>query len=74
MMKVYFFTSFIFWKLFVVVSIFTKNFLCMIVKYFFMEAIHVIDITQLRNFLVKCRQVAANNKCSVDKASTVATY
>ena len=74
MMKVYFFTSFIYWKLFVVVSFFTKKFLCMIVKYFIMEAIHVKDFTQLRNFLLKCRPVATNNKCSVHKASTVATF
>ena len=36
-----------------------------------MEAIHVKDFTQLRNFLLKCRPVATNNKCSVH---TVATF
>ena len=51
MITVYFFSSFIFRQLFVVISFFTKKFLCMIVKYVFRVAIHMKNIFQFLKFL-----------------------
>ena len=46
MITVYFTSSFLFWQLLVVISLFTKKFLYMIVKYVFRVAIHMKNIFQ----------------------------
>ena len=47
--------------------LFTMNFLYIIVKYLFRVAIHMKNIVQFINFLMKCKPVVTNNKCSNER-------